>query len=263
MQPIIKWTGGKRRELKHFMKYIPHHETYCEPFIGGGATYFSLNNKINIINDYDQKLVNFYNIIKNNSSDLMKLIKEAKKINNCHDDMEKKYYEEREKMNSEGLNDLESAFSFLYVNQLSFSGMRRFSKEGKFNVPFGHYKSFNPKITLEHIELLKNTEIKNVDALELIPTLNEEKTFIFLDPPYTRTFKEYSPDNVFGVQQQKQLRDILMGIDKSKWMLVIDYSELIQELYKNSNIKTYELKYGVNIKNRFNTKVEHAIITNY
>lgn len=263
LKPIIKWTGGKRKEIKNFKHLIPKYENYCEPFVGGGALYFFLNSEKNIINDFDDGLINFYNILKNEFNDLNKLINDAKLINGNHDLMEKKYYEERDKLDSYTTSNVEKAFSFLYVNQLSFSGMRRFNKDGKFNVPFGHYKNFNPHITSNHLDLLNKTEIKNVDALELIPQLDQVGNFIFLDPPYTRVFKEYSSKNVFSDLEQEKLKDVLANIKFCKWMLVIDNSEMIKKLYSNFKTATYNLKYGVNIKNRFNTTTEHAIITNY
>ena len=42
---------------------------YSEPFIGGGAVLFHLQPKNAIINDFNEELVNVYNVIKNNLSD--------------------------------------------------------------------------------------------------------------------------------------------------------------------------------------------------
>ena len=60
MKPIYKWTGGKRKEIKNFSKYYPSFVKegsdykFVEPFFGGGAVYWSLNSKNNIINDIDK-----------------------------------------------------------------------------------------------------------------------------------------------------------------------------------------------------------------
>ena len=37
MKPILKYRGGKSREIKYFKKHIPKFDTYYEPFLGGGA----------------------------------------------------------------------------------------------------------------------------------------------------------------------------------------------------------------------------------
>jgi hypothetical protein len=36
MKPVLKYRGGKTREIKYFEKYIPKEfDTYIEPFVGG------------------------------------------------------------------------------------------------------------------------------------------------------------------------------------------------------------------------------------
>ena len=40
MNPIIKYTGSKQRELPEIRKYIPEFSgKYIEPFLGGGAVF--------------------------------------------------------------------------------------------------------------------------------------------------------------------------------------------------------------------------------
>ena len=264
MKPIIKWTGGKRREIKHFIELLPNYDVYIEPFIGGGALYFHLNSKVNIVNDFDYLLINFYKTIQNNSINVIELMNELKSYNGNHDEMERLYYHHRTRINDySSLSLLEQSISFLYVNQLSFSGMRRFNKRGEFNVPFGHYKSFNPIITNEHIELLNRTTILNNDIFDIFDELDIQNGFMFLDPPYTNIFKEYSSNNIFNKQSHIKLFNCLNEMKLSKWMLIINNDDDIINLYKKYDITSYDVKYGVNIKNRFDSNSNHLIIKNY
>ena len=44
LEPLCKWSGGKRSEIKLFKQYYPSEfTTFIEPFIGGAAVYFDLN----------------------------------------------------------------------------------------------------------------------------------------------------------------------------------------------------------------------------
>lgn len=44
MDAIIKYRGGKRREIPQFINFIPaDYDTYIEPFLGGGAVFFNRN----------------------------------------------------------------------------------------------------------------------------------------------------------------------------------------------------------------------------
>ena len=67
MRPILKYRGGKSREISEFVRYIPgEYNRYIEPFLGGAAVYFYLEPERAIINDINPKLMNFYEDVKNN-----------------------------------------------------------------------------------------------------------------------------------------------------------------------------------------------------
>ena len=66
MNPIIKWAGGKEKELPYIKENLPNNiDRYIEPFVGGGAVYYGMNIKNSIINDKSQELINLYRCIKN------------------------------------------------------------------------------------------------------------------------------------------------------------------------------------------------------
>ncbi len=68
MKPLIKWAGGKSREIKYVKKIIPEFDRYIEPFFGGGALFFDLEPKKAIINDVSDELMTFYKLLKNGES---------------------------------------------------------------------------------------------------------------------------------------------------------------------------------------------------
>ena len=43
-RPVVKWAGGKSRLLDDLVERLPagRFKTYAEPFVGGGAMFFSL-----------------------------------------------------------------------------------------------------------------------------------------------------------------------------------------------------------------------------
>jgi DNA adenine methylase len=274
MRPIFKWTGGKRREIKIFEPFYPSFiktsiYNYVEPFVGGGAVYFHIENfnGENIINDYDSTLINFYRIFQEGNYQFVEELKRISKITE-HDELEKEYYRLRNQDKNNGVNklsDIDNAIRFFVINQLAFSGMRRFNSSGEFNVPFGHYKRLNADIinSESHQNLLKKTKIYNEDFEIIIKNNDRDNTFIFLDPPYTKVFKEYTSNNSFGNEDHCRLKETIDNVKKASIMMIIDRSDFTEKLYRNKIVKTYSLSYGVNIKNRFTTKSEHLIITNY
>ena len=52
MKPILKFRGGKSKELSMLLPYVPAFAgRYIEPFMGGGAMFFHLELPNSIIND--------------------------------------------------------------------------------------------------------------------------------------------------------------------------------------------------------------------
>src|SRR5574344_2170893 len=72
LSPIVKWAGGKEQELKYILPNLPaKFSRFIEPFVGGGAVYFSMNTKEKLINDKSVELTTLYNEVKNNNSEFI------------------------------------------------------------------------------------------------------------------------------------------------------------------------------------------------
>lgn len=71
MKPMIKYRGGKSKEIPNIMWHIPHFTgRYIEPFLGGGALFFFLEPRQSIINDINSKLMGFYRGVRNDYTNL-------------------------------------------------------------------------------------------------------------------------------------------------------------------------------------------------
>lgn len=72
LAPIVKWAGGKEQELKYILPNVPDgFIRFIEPFVGGGAVYFSIKNTDMLINDKSVELTALYNNIKYNNKDFI------------------------------------------------------------------------------------------------------------------------------------------------------------------------------------------------
>jgi len=60
LQPIIKWAGGKEKELKYIIPNAPEYNNYYEPFVGGGSVYAALRAEHYYINDLSSELISLY-----------------------------------------------------------------------------------------------------------------------------------------------------------------------------------------------------------
>lgn len=81
MKPIIKYRGGKSKEIPNFIQFIPqNYDRYVEPFLGGAALYFYLEPHTALINDINDKLINFYLSVRNNFNALRKELTASLKV---------------------------------------------------------------------------------------------------------------------------------------------------------------------------------------
>lgn len=61
LEPILKWAGGKEKELKFIIPNAPaRYNNYYEPFVGGGAVFTAVNANRYFINDLSSELVALY-----------------------------------------------------------------------------------------------------------------------------------------------------------------------------------------------------------
>lgn len=70
LSPIIKWAGGKDKELSMIFTYAPPiFEHYYEPFVGGGAVFTAFPAEAHFINDKSEELINLYHCIASSDED--------------------------------------------------------------------------------------------------------------------------------------------------------------------------------------------------
>jgi DNA adenine methylase len=259
LKPLIKWSGGKSDEIKMFEKYFPEqYNKYIEPFVGGGSVYFYLNPINAVISDVHTELIDLYKNIGNGTSqEIYEFMKQ-----NPND--ETTYYKVRDEMK---INDsLDSAKRFYYQRKTCFRGMLRYNKHGKFNIPFGRYKTINYSeiINKDYETLLRRTEILNKGFEDLFQNYNDENNFMFLDPPYDSEFTDYGYCQ-FGKEEQKKLA-LLFKNTKIKCLMVIGKTKFIEELYNGYIVSEYDKKYRFKLyDNRIGDEIntKHLIIKNY
>lgn len=65
LKPILKWPGGKERELSVILPNMPEtFVNYFEPFVGGGSVFMAVEAQNHFINDKSEELISLYRCIK-------------------------------------------------------------------------------------------------------------------------------------------------------------------------------------------------------
>lgn len=283
MKPLVKYRGGKSKEIPHLTKHIPSFTgRYIEPFFGGGALYFYLQPKKAIINDINSKLMAFYKGVKFDFELLSKELQEIEKtylINRrkfeelkaktpdlrVDDENEALYYQIRDMFNDLTEKKYSDALLYFFINKTAYSGMIRYNAKGEFNVPYGRYANLNTSlVTKAHSKLLANTEIYNLDYKNIFEMANEDD-FMFLDPPYDCVFSDYGNAEYkdgFNEKSHAELANSFLNL-KCKALMVIGRTPLTERLYNDLIVDEYGKSYAVNIRNRFKSTASHILISNY
>jgi len=72
----IKWAGGKYRLRKQIVDLIPEHTCYVELFCGASWVLFGKPpSQVEVINDIDGELINFFRIVKKSPGRFIKSFK--------------------------------------------------------------------------------------------------------------------------------------------------------------------------------------------
>lgn len=282
MNPVLKYRGGKSREIPQFLPYIPDDfQRYIEPFFGGGAVYFYLEPDNAIVNDANERLMTFYQqlrgqyplmrqqldelqrIYEKNQQEFKKLKTQLpdERVPNANEEL---YYHMRQLFNHPDETYLDGVLYF-FINKTAYSGMIRYNNNGEYNVPFGRYPNFNTRlITQQHSDLLQSAELFNVDYRQIFDMAGEGD-FMFLDPPYDCVFNDYGNIdmmNGFNEAEHRRLAADFRNLP-CRALMVIGKTPLTEELYGEFIFGEYYKNYAVNIRNRFKNDKMHIIVKNY
>ncbi len=165
LEPIVKWAGGKEKELKYIIPNLPEYfENYYEPFVGGGSVYTAIKSEKAFINDKSVELINIYKIIQ--SSERKDFFKALKEITHNWDVLGKvaeknriffinlyKGYSENKIDITKLTNEL---FEFILKHSEEFNGM--FSTIFNFNIE--NFIKEIKKNLIRKIKRMKELEIK-------------------------------------------------------------------------------------------------------
>lgn len=265
IRPFLKWAGGKTQLLKYLHLNLPKGsiDRYFEPFLGGGALFFSLQHKKTILSDSNEELINCYKVIKEQLNELLIKLQQ-------HKNAEEYFYTVRNQ-NVEEMDDVSRASRLIFLNRTCFNGLYRVNKSGKFNTPYGKYK--NPKIIDEENLRRVSTLLKSVTLIstdfENVTKLAQKKDFIYFDPPYLPVsqyadFKRYTKES-FYEKDHIRLARLFKKLDKIGCyvMLSNSYTEFTMNLYKDYNVKTVFAKRLINKVSSSRGSIPELLITNY
>lgn len=212
MKSPISYYGGKQQMIGIILLNIPSHKVYCEPFFGGGAVFFAKQpSKIEIINDKNDMLINFYRVMQNNFDELEQQIKSSLHSRSLFNRAKQIY------KNPEKFDDIQKAWSvwtLLTMDYFSWfgSGFLCSTTENIANRVANRRNRFS-EIYKQRLEA---ATIECDDAINIIKKYDTADTFFYLDPPYVNSEQKHYKG--YTQKDLNSLLDILSNI-KGKFLL--------------------------------------------
>lgn len=181
MNTLLNYPGAKWGMAREIAALMPPHRSYLEPFFGSGAVLFNKPpSAIETVNDIDGDIVNFFRVLREQPERLAEAINLTPYARDVFDDA----HENR------GTDNFDCAYRFAIRSKMGH-GFKTHQKTGfKIDV-YARERAYCvscwnrlPEDLLEAAARLKDVQIENQPALDLIQKFNHDNVLIYADPPY-------------------------------------------------------------------------------
>lgn len=252
--PFLKWAGGKRQLLPRILPLVPKKVgTYYEPFLGGGALFFSLANAGRFeraeLSDLNPELVITYQAIQRDVEAVIACLGRYR-------DSRRAYLRARAARPID-LPAVEIAARMIFLNRCGFNGLYRVNASGEFNVPYGSHKRRRPILDPEILRAASRAlhpskvTVSAADFLEATRDVGAGD-FVYFDPPYvplskTSSFSTFTAGG-FGFDEQDLLADRFDALRVRGATVVLSNSDcqLTRFLYRSQRVVSVPARRAIN-----------------
>lgn len=263
-RPFLKWVGGKGQLLEQFRGLLPaNYGRYFEPFLGGGAVFFSQTPPRAVLSDVNSELVDCYVAIRDAVEDVIEALR-AHRYEKAH------YYEVRS-LDPGSLALSERAARTIFLNRTGYNGLYRVNRRGGFNVPFGRYS--NPRLcdpaNLRACALaLRGVDIRCREFDDAVKGARRQD-FVYFDPPYvpvstTSNFTNYVA-GPFGWPEQERLAKVFARLAQRGVLVMLSNSDTpaVRDLYRGYRIERVAATRSVNSNPERRGKVGEVVVRSF
>jgi DNA adenine methylase len=269
-KPIVKWAGGKSKLRAELLGRLPERiRTYAEPFAGGAALFFGLEEDASrtfdraVLSDQNEDLVAAYRAVRD---DVDALIERLSSFRYDADE----FYRVRA-VDPSQMSDVERGARLIYLNRTCFNGLWRVNAKGAFNVPFGRYK--NPLIVDEEnlraaSKALSRSEVRVADFADVTAPLGPGDV-VYFDPPYvplrpTASFTAYTGGG-FGPPDQERLLAELARLRDRGVLAMLSNADTpgTREMYREFAMHVVSAPRAINSRASGRGNVSELIVTSW
>ncbi len=244
MKTPISYYGGKQKLASSILKFIPTHTLYCEPFLGGAAIFFAKEpSKVEVINDTNRELINFYKVVKEDFVSLEKEIRISLHSRDLHRKAGVIYN------NPDMFSEIKRAWAVWVLSSQSFCAMLdgTFGYDKTGNTTTKKINNNKERFTEEMAIRLQNVQVECADALYIVKSRDHEDAFFYCDPPYFN-----SDCGHYDGYSQQDFENLLQSLSeiKGKFLLSSYPSPVLQAYVKKHNWHMWSVEQGVSVNSK-------------
>jgi DNA adenine methylase len=188
IQSILRYPGAKWRVAEWLVSHFPKHQCYLEPFFGSGAAFFTKQpSSIEILNDIDSNVINLFQVMREYPLELCQQIELTPWSQDEYASAVAAIRIEWNYTNASDIERLERARVFLVAHWQMFGRKNVTSRKGwswrYTKAPVSVWNKLPERLEMA-VNRLRNAQIANTDAIELIRQCNQKDVLIYCDPPY-------------------------------------------------------------------------------
>lgn len=256
MKTPISYYGGKQNLCKEIINRIPTHNLYCEPFVGGAAIFFGKEkSKVEIINDTNKELINFYKVVQDDFVSLEKQIRITLHSRDLHRKANVIY------QNPDMFSEIKRAWAVWVLSSQSFCSILdgSFGYDKLKNTVAIKINNKKESFTEDYAIRLQNVQLECSDALKVIRSRDIENAFFYCDPPYYNS--DCAHYDGYSIDDYESLLKTLSAI-KGKFMLSSYPSDILKQYTKANGWRTVTFKQQVSVNTKSgNPKIKVEVLT--
>lgn len=240
----ITYYGGKQKLSSIIVERLPSHNLYAEPFLGGGAVFFNKpKSPVEVVNDTNRELINFYRQVQ---QDFVSLEKEIQ-ISLHSRDLHRKARVINE--NPDMFSEIKRAWAVWVLAQQSFSGMLdgSWGYDIKKNTTSTKIMHKRESFTIDLALRLQDVQIECADALNIIRSRDTKESLFYCDPPY------YNSDcghyDGYSLEDFRTLLEVLSNI-KGRFLLSSYPSDILTKFTKEHGWSQLQIEQKVSVANK-------------
>jgi DNA adenine methylase len=157
---------------------LPPHTTFVEAFAGGCQVLFQKEpSKVEVINDLDGELINFYRICQNHFEELLRYLRFIL--------ISRKWFDLLQHTPPDTLTDVQRAGRYFFLQKSAFGGLVARQNYGIHVVQPPNLKGSRiSELILKAHERLANVQIESLPYDQVLARYDRPSTVFYLDPPY-------------------------------------------------------------------------------